>query len=433
MEKIINRLRSSDAQFSQQLERLVSSRAPGSDAGVTDVVNQIIDAIRKEGDAALVRYTNRLDDRTVLKPQELKVEFKGLDESISEELWDALAISAKRIRAFHERQKDGSWEFTDDSGIVLGQKITALDSVGIYVPGGTASYPSSVLMTAIPAKVAGVKEIIMVVPATKGVLSKSVLVAAAISGVTQVFSVGGAQAIASLAFGTETIPRVDKIVGPGNLFVAEAKKKLFGTVGVDMIAGPSEILIICDGKANPEWVAMDLLAQAEHDENAQAILIATESYFLEEVEKNLLRFVKTLPRSDIILSSLKSHGALIKVKNLEEAIDIANLVAPEHLELSVENPRNYLSKIRHAGAIFLGGHTPESFGDYCAGPNHVLPTSGNARFSSALGVADFQKRTSIIECQAKNASKMGFVAAEVAKAEGLTAHARSALMRIDTK
>jgi len=248
-----------------------------------------------------------------------------------------------------------------------------------------------------------------------------------------VFSVGGAQAIASLAFGTETIPRVDKIVGPGNLFVAEAKKKLFGTVGVDMIAGPSEILIICDGKANPEWVAMDLLAQAEHDENAQAILIATESYFLEEVEKNLLRFVKTLPRSDIILSSLKSHGALIKVKNLEEAIDIANLVAPEHLELSVENPRNYLSKIRHAGAIFLGGHTPESFGDYCAGPNHVLPTSGNARFSSALGVADFQKRTSIIECQAKNASKMGFVAAVVAKAEGLTAHARSALMRIDTK
>ena len=433
MAGFVNRLMSNDSGFDQSLKRLVSDRSSGKDSGVVKVVEEIIDSIRREGDESLLRYTNDLDLRQVSKPEELEIKSQGAINSIPLALRDALETSARRIRRFHERQKESSWEFTDELGVVLGQKITPLESVGIYVPGGTASYPSSVLMNAIPASVAGVTEIVMVVPTPRGIIADSVLAAAAICGINRVFSVGGAQAIAALAFGTKTIPKVDKIVGPGNIFVAEAKRKLFGTVGVDMVAGPSEIVIVCDGSTNPEWIAMDLMAQAEHDEKAQAILIGIDKLFLDEVEKILKKLVKTLPRSDIIRKSLRDNGALIQTKDLNSAIDISNLIAPEHLEISVENPRRFLPEIKHAGAIFLGSYTPESFGDYCAGPNHVLPTSGSARFSSPLSVFDFQKRTSIIECQVGNASKIGNIAAEVARAEGLMAHERSALMRTGSK
>ena len=353
----------------------------------------------------------------------------GEKKKLEGQLLESLERSFKRITAFHQKQKDYSWEFTDDLGIVLGQKVTPLDSVGIYVPGGTASYPSSVFMNAIPAMVAGVQEIVMVVPSPGGVVSEAVLGAAEMCGIDMVFSIGGAQAVAALAFGTETVPKVDKIVGPGNMFVAEAKRKLYGTVGVDMVAGPSEIVILCDGTTRADWVAMDLMAQAEHDENAQAILIATKKSFLKDVEKELSVLVEDQPRSEIILKSLRNHGALIQARDLGEAFEIVNYIAPEHLELSMQNPREHLPRIKHAGAIFLGKYTPESFGDYCAGPNHVLPTSGSARFASPLGVYDFQKRTSIIECNAENALEMGSVAFNIANAEGLTAHARSALMR----
>ena len=433
MEKFIAQLVSSESGFDKSLRKLVSDRSPGKNAEVIKVVDEIIESVRSEGDSALLRYTNKFDHRQLISSQQLVVSVAGEKKKLAGPLLDSLESSFTRITAFHQKQKDYSWEFTDDSGIVLGQKVTPLDSVGIYVPGGTASYPSSVFMNAIPAMVAGVSEIVMVVPSPGGVVSEVVLGAAEMCGIKTVFSIGGAQAVAALAFGTETVPKVDKIVGPGNMFVAEAKRKLYGTVGVDMVAGPSEIVILCDGTTRADWIAMDLMAQAEHDENAQAILITTEKSFLQAVEKELSVLVKEQPRSEIILKSLGNNGALIQACDLDEAIEIVNYIAPEHLELSMQSPREYLPKIKHAGAIFLGKYTPESFGDYCAGPNHVLPTSGSARFASPLGVYDFQKRTSIIECNAENATEMGAVAFNIANAEGLTAHARSALMRTNSK
>ena len=433
MGKFIDQLISSESGFNEALRKLVADRSPGKNIEVTKIVDEIIESVRVEGDPALLRYTNKFDHRQLTSPRQLAVSVAGVKKKLERQLLESLERSFKRITAFHQKQKDYSWEFTDDLGIVLGQKVTPLDSVGIYVPGGTASYPSSVFMNAIPAMVAGVQEIVMVVPSPGGVVSEAVLGAAEMCGINMVFSVGGAQAVAALAFGTETVPRVDKIVGPGNIFVAEAKRKLYGTVGVDMVAGPSEIVIVCDGTTRADWVAMDLMAQAEHDENAQAILITTKKSFLKDVEKELSVLVEDQPRSEIILKSLRNHGALIQARDLGEAFEIVNYIAPEHLELSMQNPREYLPRIKHAGAIFLGKYTPESFGDYCAGPNHVLPTSGSARFASPLGVYDFQKRTSIIECNAENALEMGSVAFNIANAEGLTAHARSALMRKNPK
>ena len=433
MEKFIDQLVSSESGFDEALRKLVADRSPGKNIEVTKIVDEIIESVRVEGDPALLRYTNEFDHRQLTSPQQLAISVAGEKKKLEGPLLDSLERSFKRITAFHQKQKEHSWEFTDDLGIVLGQKVTPLDSVGIYVPGGTASYPSSVFMNAIPAMVAGVPEIVMVVPSPGGVISEAVLGAAEMCGINMVFSIGGAQAVAALAFGTETVPKVDKIVGPGNMFVAEAKRKLYGAVGVDMVAGPSEIVILCDGTTRADWVAMDLMAQAEHDENAQAILIATEKSFLKDVEKELSVLVEEQPRSEIILKSLRNNGALIQARDLGEAIEIINYIAPEHLELSMQNPREHLPRIKHAGAIFLGKYTPESFGDYCAGPNHVLPTSGSARFASPLGVYDFQKRTSIIECNAENALVMGSVAFNIANAEGLTAHARSALMRKNPK
>ena len=433
MGKFIDQLISSESGFNEALRKLVADRSPGKNIEVTKIVDEIIESVRVEGDPALLRYTNKFDHRQLTSPRQLAVSVAGVKKKLERQLLESLERSFKRITAFHQKQKDYSWEFTDDLGIVLGQKVTPLESVGIYVPGGTASYPSSVFMNAIPAMVAGVQEIVMVVPSPGGVVSEAVLGAAEMCGINMVFSVGGAQAVAALAFGTETVPKVDKIVGPGNMFVAEAKRKLYGTVGVDMVAGPSEIVILCDGTTRADWVAMDLMAQAEHDENAQAILITTKKSFLKDVEKELSMLVEDQPRSEIILKSLRNHGALIQARDLGEAFEIVNYIAPEHLELSMQNPREHLPRIKHAGAIFLGKYTPESFGDYCAGPNHVLPTSGSARFASPLGVYDFQKRTSIIECNAENALEMGSVAFNIANAEGLTAHARSALMRKNPK
>ncbi len=334
------------------------------------------------------------------------------------------------MRAYHEKQKAESWDYREADGTVLGQHITPLDRVGIYVPGGKAAYPSSVLMNAIPAKVAGVGEVIMVVPAPDGELQDVVLAAAAIAGVDRVFTIGGAQAVAALAYGTATVPAVDKIVGPGNIYVATAKSLVFGKVGIDMIAGPSEILVICDGQTEPDWIAMDLFSQAEHDEQAQAILICPDAAFLDRVEASIARLLPDLPRATIIRQALAARGALIAVESLAAAIDLANRIAPEHLELSVAEPRRWLAKIRHAGAIFLGRYTAEAVGDYCAGPNHVLPTAGTSRFSSPLGVYDFQKRSSIIECSAAGADTLGRVARLLAESEGLSAHARSAAYRI---
>ena len=433
MGKFIDQLVSSESGFDKALRKLVVDRSPGKNIEVTKIVDEIIESVRVEGDPALLRYTNKFDHRQLTSPQQLAVSVAGVKKKLEGQLLESLERSFKRITAFHQKQKDYSWEFTDDLGIVLGQKVTPLDSVGIYVPGGTASYPSSVFMNAIPAMVAGVQEIVMVVPSPGGVVSDAVLGAAEMCGISMVFSVGGAQAVAALAFGTETVPKVDKIVGPGNMYVAEAKRKLYGTVGVDMVAGPSEIVILCDGTTRADWVAMDLMAQAEHDENAQAILITTKKSFLKDVEKELSVLVENQPRSEIILKSLRNHGALIQARDLGEAFEIVNYIAPEHLELSMQNPREHLHRIKHAGAIFLGKYTPESFGDYCAGPNHVLPTSGSARFASPLGVYDFQKRTSIIECNAENALEMGSMAFNIANAEGLSAHARSALMRKNSK
>jgi histidinol dehydrogenase len=349
---------------------------------------------------------------------------------ISPEQREALEIAANRVRSYHERQLSHSWQYEEADGTLLGQKVTPMDRVGIYVPGGKAAYPSSVLMNAMPAKVAGVAEIIMVVPTPDGVVNEMVLAAAAIAGVDRVFTIGGAQAVAALAYGTETVPRVDKIVGPGNIYVATAKRAVFGAVGIDMIAGPSEILVICDGKTDPDWVAMDLFSQAEHDEDAQPILIATDSGFIDQVEASIAKLLPTMEREQIITASLLDRAILIEVADLDEAAALSNRIAPEHLELSVEDPIGLAEKIKHAGAIFMGRYTAEALGDYCAGPNHVLPTSGTARFSSPLGVYDFQKRSSLIMFSADGGSEMGKVASVLARGEGLTAHARSAEYRI---
>ncbi len=342
---------------------------------------------------------------------------------------EALEQAARRIRVYHERQLSQSWQYTESDGTLLGQKITALDRVGMYVPGGKASYPSSVLMNAIPAKVAGVNELIMVVPTPRGEKNDLVLAAAAISAVDRIFTIGGAQAIGALAYGTATIPKVDKIVGPGNAYVAAAKRFVFGLVGIDMVAGPSEILVICDGNIDPDWIAMDLFSQAEHDEQAQAILLCPDQDFLDAVAASITRQLEAMPRKEVIRASLEARGALIKVRDLEEACLIANRIAPEHLELSVSNPEQWIDKLKHAGAIFMGHHTCEALGDYCAGPNHVLPTSGTARFSSPLGVYDFQKRTSLIQVSPQGASTLGTIASTLARGEGLQAHAMSAEFR----
>ncbi|WP_374086580.1 histidinol dehydrogenase [Methylomicrobium lacus] len=430
----LTRLDAASADFNGQLDRLLAWNE-SEDLSVHQRVLEIITEVRIQGDQALVDYTNRFDRRTVNDAAELELsqdQLKAAFEAVPEAQAKALQTAAERIRAYAEHQKIASWSYTEADGTVLGQKITPLDRVGLYVPGGKAAYPSSVLMNAIPAKVAGVPELIMVVPAPKGELNQLVLAAAYIAGVDRVFTIGGAQAVAALAYGTETVPPVAKIVGPGNIYVATAKKLVFGQVGIDMIAGPSEILIICDGKTDPDWIAMDLFSQAEHDENAQAILISDDQSFLDAVDRSINKLLPEMERAEIIQASLTGRGALIRVENLRQAAEVANRIAPEHLELSVADPEALCEQIRHAGAIFLGRHTAEALGDYCAGPNHVLPTSGTARFSSPLGVYDFQKRTSLINCSPEGSSELGKTASILARGEGLTAHARSAEYRIKT-
>ena len=432
MTNSINRLNTHDAEFTARLDQLLAWEE-SLDLSVHQQVLDIIATVRTHGDHALLDYTERFDYYRVADPKHLEISRERLTqalEALPETGRQALDNAAQRIRAYAEKQALRNWEYHESDGTLLGQQITPLDRVGLYVPGGKAAYPSSVLMNAIPAKVAGVPELIMVVPAPHGELNDWVLAAALLAGVDRVFMVGGAQAIAALAYGTATIPRVDKIVGPGNIYVATAKKLVFGHVGIDMIAGPSEILIICDGQTRPDWIAMDLFSQAEHDENAQAILLSPDAAFLAAVEQEIDALLPTMPRETVIRASLQRRGALIQVRDLDEAMDLANRIAPEHLELSVANPDQWLSKIRHAGAIFLGRYTAEALGDYCAGPNHVLPTSGTARFSSPLGVYDFQKRSSLIYCSAEGAATLGRIASILAHGEGLTAHARSAEYRV---
>ena len=428
----ITKLDAASVDFDQQLQHLLAWDE-ADDLDIQQRVLAIIADVRKNGDKAVIDYTNRFDQRNIAKAGELELSKEALKsawEQLPPEQAQALQTAADRIRAYAEHQKIQSWQYTEADGSVLGQKVTPLDRVGLYVPGGKASYPSSVLMNAIPAKVAGVSELIMVVPTPQGETNTLVLAAAFLAGVDRVFTIGGAQAVAALAYGTETIPAVAKIVGPGNIYVATAKKLVFGQVGIDMIAGPSEILIICDGKTNPDWIAMDLFSQAEHDENAQAILISDDGDYLKAVEQSINNLLPGMERAEIIKASLSTRGALIKVDNLKQAADIANVIAPEHLELSVENPEALSEHIRHAGAIFMGRYTPEALGDYCAGPNHVLPTSGTARFSSPLGVYDFQKRSSLINCSQVGADTLGKTASILARGESLTAHARSAEYRM---
>lgn len=395
-------------------------------------VNEILGDVRARGDAAVLQWTNTFDKLSAGSVAELKVSRERMQQSLQNLPADqaqALRTAAERIREYHERQRQQSWRYTDEQGSVYGQQITPLDRVGMYVPGGKASYPSTVLMDAIPARVAGVKEIIATLPTPGGVVNELVLAALALAEVDQVFTVGGAQAVAALAYGTESIPAVDKIVGPGNIYVATAKRAVFGQVGIDMVAGPSEILVICDGKTNPDWIAMDLFSQAEHDEDAQSILVCPDDGFMQQVESSIQRLLPDMERRDIIAASLQRRGIFIKVADLAQAAEVCNRVAPEHVELSVEDPEALLSAIRHAGAIFMGRHTSEALGDYCAGPSHVLPTSGTARFSSALGVYDFQKRSSVIHCSALTATQLAQPTSVLARAEGLTAHARSAELR----
>lgn len=426
------RLTTSQQDFTQQLDKLLAWEAV-SDQSVQQSVTHIVNEVRSRGDAAVVEFTNQFDRTQAQSMVDLELSQEQLQhalQSLPETQRTALLTAAERVRHYHEKQKQDSWSYTEADGTMLGQQVTALDRVGIYVPGGKAAYPSSVLMNALPAHVAGVKEIIMVVPTPNGELNELVLAAAAVAGVTRVFTIGGAQAIAALAYGTATVPGVDKIVGPGNIYVATAKRMVFGQVGIDMIAGPSEILVVCDGGTNPDWIAMDLFSQAEHDEQAQAILISTDQDFLNEVQASMEKLLPTMERADIIRTSMSNRGALIYAPTQADAIAIVNRIAPEHLELSVENPQAWLPEIRHAGAIFMGRYTAEALGDYCAGPNHVLPTSGTARFSSPLGVYDFQKRSSLIMCSAAGASELGKVASVLARGESLTAHARSAEYRI---
>jgi len=428
----LKRLDTSNANFWGELDHLLAWEGV-SDDKVNATVREILHNVRTRGDAAVVEYTNRFDRMSAASMGALEIPLARLTEAlgkISTEQRSALELSAERIRSYHARQKQESWSYTEADGTLLGQQVTPLDRVGLYVPGGKAAYPSSVLMNAIPAKVAGVNELIMVVPTPDGIINELVFAAAAVAGVDRVFAIGGAQAVAALAYGTETVPRVDKIVGPGNIYVATAKGMVFGTVGIDMIAGPSEILVVCDGKTNSDWIAMDLFSQAEHDEDAQSILVSPDAAFLEAVKASIEKLLPTMERADIIRASLHARGALIKVRDMDEAIEVANFIAPEHLELSVEEPLEMSKQIKHAGAIFMGRYTAEALGDYCAGPNHVLPTSRTARFSSPLGVYDFQKRSSLIMCSADGASELGKTASCLARGEGLTAHARSAEYRI---
>jgi histidinol dehydrogenase len=432
MELSLTRLNTSSETFPKQLESLLAWNET-YDLELQQQVLDIINTVRRQGDQAVIDYTNRFDQSNISTSIDLKISADRLQsawENLPSDKSQALQTAADRIQAYAEKQKMESWQYSDADGTILGQKITALDRVGLYVPGGKASYPSSVLMNAIPAKVADVGEIIMVVPTPKGEINDLVLAAAFLAGVDQTFAIGGAQAIAALAYGTESIPAVNKIVGPGNIYVATAKKLVFGQVGIDMIAGPSEILIICDGKTNPDWIAMDLFSQAEHDENAQAILLSDDLNFLNAVEQSIDTLLPEMERADIIRKSLSDRGALILTRSLEEAAEVANSIAPEHLELSVADPQSLCDKIRNAGAIFLGRYSAEALGDYCAGPNHVLPTSSTARFSSPLGVYDFQKRSSLIFCSAEGANSLGKTASVLARGESLTAHARSAEYRI---
>ncbi|WP_445362328.1 histidinol dehydrogenase [Microbulbifer sp. ANSA003] len=430
--KVIRRLNTVDRDFDGQLKQLLAWEAVANQE-VESIVAEILRRVRSLGDKAVIEFTNRFDHRHLESAKDFALSAAELTAALGRigiEEREALEAAADRVRRYHEHQRQESWRYTEADGTVLGQQITPMQSVGIYVPGGKASYPSSVLMNAIPAKVAGVDTVYMVVPAPKGELNDLVLAAAAIAGVDQVFTIGGAQAVAALAYGTESIPAVDKIVGPGNIFVASAKRAVFGHVAIDMIAGPSEILVICDGQTNPDWIAMDLLSQAEHDEQAQSILLCPDSKYLDRVESSLQRLLVELPRAEIASRSLADRGALIQVESIQQAIEISNRIAPEHLEVSVDNPEAYLPEIRNAGAIFLGRYTAEALGDYCAGPNHVLPTSGTARFSSPLGVYDFQKRSSVIHCSEKGADTLGRVAHTLALGEGLEAHARSAGFRV---
>lgn len=428
----IKRLNSTDASFWSELDHLLDWEGV-SDEAVNTTVKNILKDVRTRGDAALVEYTNQFDRMSAASMAELTLDMDRLEAALNNipaETREALETAAQRLRNYHAHQKMESWSFTEADGTLLGQQVTPLDRVGLYVPGGKATYPSSVLMNAIPAHVAGVKEIIMVVPTPDGEVNEMVLAAARIAGVSKVFTLGGAQAVAALAYGTETVPPVDKIVGPGNIYVATAKSMVFGRVGIDMIAGPSEILVVCDGKTDPDWIAMDLFSQAEHDEDAQAILVSPDAVFLDKVKASIDRLVQEMERKAIIETSLSDRGALIEVKDMDEAIAVANHIAPEHLELSIDNPEATAKQIRHAGAIFMGRYTAEAIGDYCAGPNHVLPTSRTARFSSPLGVYDFQKRSSLIMCSADGASALGKTASVLARGESLTAHARSAEYRI---
>lgn len=428
----ISQLNSKQDDFWQQLDQAMAWDS-ASDERVFNTVKDIIGDVRKRGDAAIVDYTNKFDRLNVGSISDLEIAPAQLQASlnkISAQQREALEKAAERVRAYAEHQKLESWSYTEADGTLLGQQVSPMDRAGLYVPGGKAAYPSSVIMNAIPAKVAGVPELIMVVPTPDGEVNDLVFAAAAIVGVDRVFAIGGAQAVAALAYGTETIPQVDKIVGPGNIYVATAKRLVFGATGIDMIAGPSEICVVCDGKTDADWIAMDLFSQAEHDEDAQSILVCPDAAYIEQVKASIDKLIKDMPRAEIIKKSLSERAVLIETADLQEAIDVANYIAPEHLELSIDDAQEWAKKIRHAGAIFMGRYTAEALGDYCAGPNHVLPTSRTARFSSPLGVYDFQKRSSLIDCSAAGASELGKTASILARGEGLIAHARSAEYRI---
>jgi histidinol dehydrogenase len=428
----IRRLSTQTADFDAELKALLAFETAQDDA-VDLIVADILKDVKTRGNAAVLEYTNKFDKTNAQSIADLEVSKADLHaalDGLEPNTRAALRAAAERVKAYHEKQVMPSWSYTEADGTLLGQQVTPLDRVGLYVPGGKAAYPSSVLMNAIPAKVAGVGELIMVVPTPNGERNALVLAAAAISGVDRVFCIGGAQAVGALAYGTQTIPQVDKVTGPGNAFVAAAKRRVFGVVGIDMVAGPSEILVICDGKTNPDWIAMDLFSQAEHDELAQAILLSPDAAFLDAVAASMAKLVETMPRKEIIDTSITNRGALILTRDIDEAIEICNYIAPEHLELSVENPLEMSKKIKHAGAIFMGRDTCEALGDYCAGPNHVLPTSRTARFSSPLGVYDFQKRSSLIMVSAAGAQQLGKIASTLAHGEGLQAHAKSAEYRL---
>jgi histidinol dehydrogenase len=430
--KTVRRYITRQPDFDARLAELLAfdtAQDPAIDAAVAAILSDV----KRRGDAAVLEYTARFDRVTAKSVTELQIppaDMRSALASLPRGQRDALEAAAERVRSYHEQQRAQSWTYCDSDGNELGQQITPIDRVGIYVPGGKAAYPSSVLMNALPAKVAGVSDIVMVVPTPGGERNNLVLAAAALCGVDRVYAIGGAQAVAALAYGTQTIAAVDKIVGPGNAYVAAAKRRVFGVVGIDMVAGPSEILVVCDGGTDPDWIAMDLFSQAEHDELAQAILLCPDADYIERVAQSMARQLADMPRRDVIEASLSGRGALIEVRDLDEACTLVNRIAPEHLELSVEHPEALLSKIRHAGAIFMGRHASEALGDYCAGPNHVLPTSRTARFSSPLGVYDFQKRSSVIRISQDGAAKLGKIASELAHGEGLTAHARSAEYRM---